>query len=505
MNGRAVELLKSLYMFLLRCAAILVPYRYRSTWLREWTSELWYVYHSCMSDAGPSWQGALEVIAFCLGAFSDAFWLRRTTPWAELRRAQPLRSATQCAVFLAALTAASYAIALLLPSAHAGLKQSRDTDANHLVLISTDGQADGSTPTIGTDQYLLWKDRGHRLFSDLAFYQPIRKRIHLSFDKTPELSIARSSSNLFQLLGITIRSPSGKTPDNDLPQLVLSDRTWHTYFANDPHIFGQVIKVGLRKATIVGVIPTSSWRLRGAQDAWLLEPDRFSDFSADANGFVVGRVSNSPAYAHLKARWHLTIPWENSNSNDYECVALSAQSYAPFSIFVFTVLLALISLPATTSLPLGEYPARREAHGHLTKLRRWTFLCTKAALILPLVYFVSIDLAYCSPFLSVSSSQYIQLVSSFSICLFAFRWMLRDQRKRCPVCLRLLTNPARVGQPSRNFLAFNGTELICAGGHGLMHVPELPSSWFGSQRWLHLDSSWGGLFVESYLSTDGAL
>jgi hypothetical protein len=72
--------------------------------------------------------------------------------------------------------------------------------------------------------------------------------------------------------------------------------------------------------------------------------------------------------------------------------------------------------------------------------------------------------------------------------------MLLDQRRRCPVCLQMLRNPVRVGQPSRNFLAWNGTELICVAGHGFLHVPEMPTSWFSTQRWLYLDASWRSIF-----------
>jgi hypothetical protein len=98
-------------------------------------------------------------------------------------------------------------------------------------------------------------------------------------------------------------------------------------------------------------------------------------------------------------------------------------------------------------------------------------------------------------------SEYIQLVSSFSICLFGLRWVLRDQRQRCPVCLRRLTHPARVGQPSRSFLDWNGIELICVGGHGMLHIPEMQTSWFDTQRWLYLDSSWDVLFADAGLAS----
>jgi hypothetical protein len=135
--------------------------------------------------------------------------------------------------------------------------------------------------------------------------------------------------------------------------------------------------------------------------------------------------------------------------------------------------------------------------------RRWFFLWSKFVLLLPLVYLASIDAAYGAYPVSSTNAQYIQLTTSFFGFLFGFRWILQDQRKRCPVCLRVLSNPARVGLASRNFLAWNGTELICAGGHGLLHIPEIPTSWFGTQRWLYLDPSWGSLFSDACIPSTG--
>jgi hypothetical protein len=50
-----------------------------------------------------------------------------------------------------------------------------------------------------------------------------------------------------------------------------------------------------------------------------------------------------------------------------------------------------------------------------------------------------------------------------------------------------MAHPVQVGQPSRTFLAWNGTELVCERGHILLHIPEIPTSWFGAQRWVCLD------------------
>jgi hypothetical protein len=160
-------------------------------------------------------------------------------------------------------------------------------------------------------------------------------------------------------------------------------------------------------------------------------------------------------------------------------------------------------LPATTPLPLGEYRLSSRKLSWFTRIRRWNFLGLKFVLLLPIVFFVSLDLAHLRATVDPISSEYIQLISSFAICLFGLRWMLRDQRQRCPVCLGKLTHPARVGLPSRTFLAWNGTELICVGGHGMLHVPEMATSWFSEQRWLYLDPSWEFLFAETGLASAG--
>src|SRR5256884_396260 len=107
-----------------------------------------------------------------------------------------------------------------------------------------------------------------------------------------------------------------------------------------------------------------------------------------------------------------------------------------------------------------------------------------------LVYYASVDFG-CS-LLQPSSqfSAYIQSGSAFALCILGLSWAFRDQQRRCPVCLRRMAHPVEVGQPMRTFLAWNGTELICERGHTLLHIPAIPISWFGTQRWVCLDASW---------------
>jgi hypothetical protein len=151
---------------------------------------------------------------------------------------------------------------------------------------------------------------------------------------------------------------------------------------------------------------------------------------------------------------------------------------------------ALLILPATTTFALGEYPSTLDSPTRAARLHRWLFLGIKVALILPIVFCGTLDLG------PIIASAGIRPQATLIGYVLVFRWALIDQRRRCPVCLDLLTNPIRIGQPSHIMLDWYGTELMCSKGHGLLHVPETPTSSYSTQRWLQLDSSWKSLFFQ---------
>jgi predicted neutral ceramidase superfamily lipid hydrolase len=150
--------------------------------------------------------------------------------------------------------------------------------------------------------------------------------------------------------------------------------------------------------------------------------------------------------------------------------------------------MALVLLPVTTTLALGEYPPTVHSPNKTARLHRWIFLAIKFALILPIVFCGVLDLA------PIISSTGIQPHAMFVGYVLSFRWALIEQRRRCPVCLQLLTNPVRIGQLAHTLLDWYGTESMCPKGHGLLHVPESATISFNTQRWLYLDSSWRSLF-----------
>ncbi len=144
---------------------------------------------------------------------------------------------------------------------------------------------------------------------------------------------------------------------------------------------------------------------------------------------------------------------------------------------------ASLVVRSATSISLGDYP------GQGYRLRRWLFFLAKMALLLPTVIFGALDIAGAS-----KNFAPIGVQITFWGAFLGIRWALLDQRRRCPVCLRLLANPVRIGECSHILLEWNGIELVCLRGHGILHVPEGPSIWLRRQRWLCFDSSWRNLF-----------
>jgi hypothetical protein len=156
-------------------------------------------------------------------------------------------------------------------------------------------------------------------------------------------------------------------------------------------------------------------------------------------------------------------------------------------LFLFIFLFPLPVLPSITSPPLGELQGDDKGPSWKLRLRRWTFLSAKVALIL-LMMFCGLVILGCGgiPFIP----KVLQMNGLLGSYVFAFRWAINDQRERCPVCLRLLANPISLGGGSSCFLEPNCMGFMCPSGHGFLYVPESRTSWFSRQRWLTLGASW---------------
>ncbi len=133
---------------------------------------------------------------------------------------------------------------------------------------------------------------------------------------------------------------------------------------------------------------------------------------------------------------------------------------------------------------------RSSAHAVSVLLTRRLFFGLKVLLVLLLAFFLSVDLSITLHRELPNTADLFQVLDCVVLALVGLRWALQDQELRCKRCLRMLTAPARVGRPSRNLLEWNGTELRCEWGHGLLSVPEMETSWGGSSRWIERKHAW---------------
>jgi hypothetical protein len=490
-----------LYFSLLRSASLLVPAEQRADWWSEWQGELWHVRQACAPAGGSPGRGEREVTAFCLGAFQDALCIRRAGSQRRMSFSAMDGTPRQCILILGALLAAGYAVALLLPGVRAERSLWPRKVNPNLVMIEQEGSSNDSQATISAHQFKAWEGRRQKYFDGFAFYRVTREAVDPTLpwngnSAKTSWGVARASSNLFTLLGLPIEfADQSVTAAGPLPEIVLSEKVWKKAYGADPHIAGIVVRLGSRTVRIAGVAPDGSLGLPGRVDAWLLEPD--PEMEPGGAGYVVAHLTAAGKAEMWTQCVHITANGPGDSEEDFLGVSLEEWKPATENIYLFALLLALLALPAITSVSLGEYSVNPHRTSWPRKLYRWSFLVAKIALMLPIVYFVSLDLAFGFPTFGREASVYIQLVACFGICLFGMRWVLKDQRQRCPVCARRVTHPAQVGLASRTFLDWNGTEMMCTGGHTLLHVPSLPTSWFGTQRWLYLDTSWGFLFAGS--------
>jgi len=491
---------------LLGCASLLVPIRQRAEWGREWRAELWHVRQERVPEGGVSWQGEREVTAFCLGAFQDALCIRRTgrqyDQQKKLTFAAMEGTARQCMLAWVALLAASYAVSLLLPGVRAERSLwPRKVNSDLVLIHQFDG--DGLQATISPQQLRSWEGRRQRYFDGFAFYRVSQEDVvaesasHGSQTTSRFKSrwgVARASANLFAILGMPVQfGEAGGAPKVGLPAVFLSEGVWKSEFDADPDIAGEVVHLGSHAVRVAGVAPDGSLALPGHADAWMLDPN--AESGPGGYGYVIAHLTPAGSAAMWASCVHITA--RGPDQSEYDLMGVSVQDWRPTpqGLYLFGIFLALLSLPAITAVSLGESSLCPQQTSWPGRLRRWSFLAFKIALLLPIVYFLSLDLAYGCTAIGREQAGLVQLFSTFSMCLFGMRWVLKDQRQRCPVCLRRVAHPAQVGHTSRTFLEWNGTEMMCMGGHTLLHVPSLPTSWFGAQRWLYLDPSWAFLFV----------
>lgn len=510
MTLASTQLVHYLERSLLRAASLITPLAQREEWIREWHSELWHMRHCAGGSAFI--ESESKAFRFCLGAFADALEVRRIAHATLNKPVSIHRSAIFCLLMLLGVLAAGWIVALRSSSVTAELHPARFSLRPRLVLIRDANAESDTEASIPIEEYRHWASVQQRYFGGLAFYRIERMTLDAGRNGIP-LSVAHASANLFALLGLPMELGDA-TPDLS-PQVILSDQVWRSDFASNPHIFGRTIRVGNRQARVVAVLQDGSWRMPGSADAWLLESG--ASISSGAEGFVIGKLRQN-GWDQMWGGWIGVQAYDrNGDVEELRAASFDDRSMGPWGVYLLAVLVGLIaqvalasvSLSESASLLTGEFviqfertivslfdsSARDDERSHFRLRPNHAFMIGKFAFVLGIAFILPIDLAYAGTSGYASGASAVQLLFSLACSILGFWWVIADQRKRCPICLRHVSHPAQVGIASRTFLAWHGTELMCMSGHTLLHVPALPTSWFYTPRWVYLDPSWQSLFV----------
>jgi hypothetical protein len=153
---------------------------------------------------------------------------------------------------------------------------------------------------------------------------------------------------------------------------------------------------------------------------------------------------------------------------------------------------SLFAAPLILFVAFASTSSRHIEQGAQSKGRFWikqqAFFSAKVIQVLVLAFVLSVDI--CQPLHTSlpATADFFQVFCFVLFALLGLRWAIQDQEQRCKHCLHSLATPARVGRPSHNLLEWNGTELSCKRGHGLLSIPEMETSWCQSSRWIVLET-----------------
>lgn len=451
---------RQMHLGLLWSASLLVPGWKRAEWSQEWRTELWYVLRECSSETSFHSRSVREATAFCMGAYKDAMWLR-VRSWQTERPLSRIRSsAAAYLLLLSAILFLTWGIARTSARVTAG----RSRIQVHPWRMSGTGIPPCDCPSdfvVGRRSLQVTQ----LFFDGFSHYEITQEPVSSEGMPRTKWTVAEARSDFFDVLRFPVRLTDrvARVPDR-VPRVVLGQDTWRRDFGGKADIAGAKLHVGSVDAVVAGVAFGGSMGLPGGANAWLLGSDPRS--TRGQSEYVVGHLSPSGYFDD--GRWGLSVAG---------------------------MLLAFLLLPFVSRRFVGEYGSGSQKPVLSSRIRFWAFMIAKVTILLAIVYYSSMDLGslLVQPF--SPSSEYLQAISSVLLCLLGLRWIFRDQQSRCPVCLRRMAHPVDVGQPSRTFLAWNGTELVCESGHALLHIPEIPTSWFGARRWVCLDGSWQFLFA----------
>jgi MacB-like periplasmic core domain len=448
--------------YLIPIASWLVPGSFREEWLKEWEAEFRYA-----SAALPPWR----LLRFAAGSFSDALWQRKNRFEFDTRPRRQVRSPQFCLSVLLSSLIAIVVASGGLPATRAAFIPLPYDHAERIATVAQGGIPTSFRSIIKRDWVRLWR-RESKTIADLATY---------SWKKSTTSPVeAQVSANFFDVLGA--RTDHGRLFGKDACAncVVLSYDFFEKaskkgWIGSDEAMFWNG-----RRMQVVGVLERGFWFISRDVGVWTVDP------GLSARTGVVVRfkpdVNKDSVQSELVAILHTTGLQDWASLVDVS--PLQERVRDVFVSFGFAVGMGAIIVCVALRPRLGSFGA---------------FFCGKTLLALLCVMFAGIEFTHASSITMTGGtdlstepiSTWLFLLSSMGV----LAWAVLDQRRRCRVCYSRLGLAAHVGCPGCILLDWAGTELVCMEGHGMLHVPEMASSWQEPEQWTKLDESWMALFA----------
>jgi hypothetical protein len=160
-------------------------------------------------------------------------------------------------------------------------------------------------------------------------------------------------------------------------------------------------------------------------------------------------------------------------------------------LFILLVVLCLLLIHGSSIAGLHASASAASLKG---AVRWWLFFVIKSSLLVFASLIVSIELvSRLVVDFPIDAEQYgggIFMWLLTVLSTLALSWSIRDQAGRCRACLKRMGIRITMGMSVGPFGEPSGSNLVCEGGHGVLHVPALASTCLDSEKWTNIDESW---------------
>jgi hypothetical protein len=481
--------------WLLRIASLLVPGSQRKAWYEQQYAQVWHWIHFLHESKKLNTATRLEVAKHLGGAFPDALWRRfdrnKAVKWMD----EGPRTPRFCLLALGAVLLFAVVATGFAPTIRSSLSRLPYRDPERLAHLSLNN----SFIRVHSDSLFLaasrWAAESKTTEAVSAYaWEP-------GTIASPGVGVdvisARVSPDFFETLGVGAgmgRLFHAGDEKQCVGCIIISYDLWQHGFHHDPAIIGKQVVFQGNASTIVGVLPSRFEFVSPEISVWDVAESRANAFTTTARTGAVLRLHPNVTISQASAEFSQLV----GSVSSIDLISIKARMrqdadiYVLFTMLAFLGSLVLLAYRLVNSSGPKVHLNRRESY------RWWMFFAVKTVLLLANCFLISLE-GTRRAFLVFTG-----VVPPFAgpLCTWLFlvttvvvlSWSLRDQCRRCRFCLKRLGHEISVGAPAYLLLDWGGTELVCSQGHGMLHVPEMPTSWLELEHWTPLDDSWKPLF-----------